>query len=195
MGSVASSQTATSQVYFKNGGDYYALMDGDTYLTSFIFSEISSFQEGLCWVNKGDLYGYIDTLGKEICPFVYTDVSRFHNGFAAVSRDSTLGFINSSGEEICPLKYNRVSTFSHGLAGVQVDSLWAVLDTNGKEVSSMSYQYPPMVLSKNFVVVCRGNKWGVINHLGKEVYPFQYDLITREGVAYMENKKHYLGLL
>ena len=189
---------AFGQSSFKRAGDYYALQVGNELVTSYIFTEVSEFYEGKAWVNKGNLYGYIDTLGRSVTDFVDADVDRFVDGFAAVSRDTQdgdYGFVYHVGQEICTLKYSRVKSFENGFAAVQSDSNWTLIDTSGSEMMIPVFDYPPKVVSERFVIVVKASKWGVIDSENSEQYPFIYDLITADGLAYLANKKVYLGLL
>lgn len=192
------SNLSLSQSQFKRAGDYYALERNGTLLTGYVFTEVSTFIEGKAWVNKGELYGYIDTLGQPITLFEYADVSAFNKGYAIVSKDTLgghFGVINHTGYEICKLKYSRAHTFSNGIAPVLLDSVWGLLDTFGRELITPQYDYPPIVVSASFIVVSKQGKWGVINRKGAIVYDFKYDLITEDGVAFIANEKVYLGLL
>ncbi len=189
---------ASGQSSFKRAGDFYALQVGNDLVTAYVFTEVSDFYEGKAWVNKGSLYGYIDTLGVSITDFVYADVDRFIDGYAAVSRDTQdglYGFVNEVGREVCDLKYNRIKPFENGFAAVQLDSNWTLIDTSGSELMMPIFDYAPKVISDQFVIAVRANKWGVIDTADRLKYPFVYDLITADGVAYLANKKVYLGLL
>ncbi|MFT5723640.1 MAG: hypothetical protein ACI9JN_000757 [Bacteroidia bacterium] len=187
-----------AQTSFERAGDYYALKHHGQLISPYIYTEVSEYHEGLAWVNKGELYGYIDTLGNAITDFVYADVSAFKNGFACVSRDTQdgyYGYVNRIGKEICPLSYIRTNAFEKGVASVQVDSIWTLIDTTGNQLFTAQYDYPPIVVSQNFIIVSRQLKWGVIDSSNNMVYPFIYDLITADGAAYTRRAKVYLGLL
>lgn len=187
---------ARAQLQVKQAGDYFAFARNGVEITPYEYTEVSSFVEGIAWVNKGDLYGYIDTNLNLITEFVYSDVSAFHNGYAMVARDSTFGFIDTNGTEICPLIYERVKPFEHGVASVYNGMQWSLLNEEGREIMPFQFTYPLTVLSPSFIIVCKDKKWGVIDAYGGVRYPMQYDLITSEGVAYKrDGTKEYLGLL
>ena len=191
-------ENSTGQTTFKRAGNYYALERNEQALTSYVFTEVSNFIEGKAWVNKGELYGYIDTLGQPITAYMYADVFEFSNGFAAVSKDTQdgfYGFINAEGDEICPLHFKRVLPFKLGYAAVQKDTSWTLIDSTGSQLFDAVYDYSPQVISPRFVIVSQNLKWGVIDVIGNKRYPFIYDLITNDGIAYLQNKKVYLGLL
>lgn len=176
-------------------GDYYAFSRSGEVFTPYHYTEVSAFREGIAWVNKGALYGYVDTNLNAVTPFVYTDVAGFSEGFAAVSRDSAFGFINNKGLEICALQYHRVLNFHKGFAAILDSAGWNLLDSFGKEVFEDSFDHPPRVVSSRFIVVSRKGKWGVMNSRQQVVYPLKYDFISADGVAYLNEEKEYLGLL
>ncbi|MFT5512878.1 MAG: hypothetical protein ACI8SE_001277 [Bacteroidia bacterium] len=191
-------ENSSGQTTFKRAGDYYALERNEQALTSYIFTEVSEFVEGKAWVNQGELYGYIDTLGQPITAYLYADVGGYTNGFAAVSKDTQdgyYGFIDAQGSEICPLQFTRVLPFKIGYAAVQKDTSWSLIDSTGVQLFEAVYDYPPLVISSRFVIVSQNLKWGVIDVIGNKQYDFIYDLITPDGTAYLQNKKVYLGLL
>ena len=191
-------QIGVGQSQFKRAGDFYALERNGDLLTSFVYTEVSTFCDGKAWVNRGDLYGYIDTLGHPVTTFDYADVSAFEKGYAIVSKDTlggNFGVINHTGYEICKLTYSRIQQFSEGLAPIQKDSVWGLLDTFGRELIRPQYDYPPIVITNGFIIVAKNGKWGIVNLQGHEVYPLTFDLITKDGVAYSRENKIYLGLL
>jgi hypothetical protein len=87
------------------------------------------------------------------------------------------------------------NAYEKGVASVQMDSVWTLIDTTGIQLFPAQYDYPPIVVSPNFIIVSRQLKWGVIDSSNNTVYPFVYDLITADGAAYARNEKVYLGLL
>jgi len=192
---IIQSGAVTGQVWFKQSGDYYALMSQDSqYISGFIYTEVSEFSEGLAWVNKGDLYCYINSDGDSITSFVFSDVSDFNHGFAVVSMDSTYGVINRFGQLVVEYQYSRINTTKFGFFAAQQDSVWHVIDTAGMVVSNRAWLYPPFFLSDNFIVGCVNGLWGVVNANDEVLYEFKHDLITYDGVAYIKNEKYLLGL-
>jgi len=161
--------------------------------TAYIYTEVSAFVEGICWVNKGELYAFMDTSLRLITDFVYTDVRAFENSFAMVSRDSTFGFIDQNGKEICALTYGQARNFRHGFAPVMTDSLWGLIDTEGKETFQPMLDFPPYSVKENFIISSKDGKWGVINSGMKAVYKFEYDFITSDGMAFKNGRAYLLG--
>ncbi len=186
---------SSAQPTAKRVGDYYAFSKNGIELTPYCYTEVSNFVEGIAWVNKGDLYGFINTNLDSITKFEYSDVSAFKNGFARVSKDSLFGFIDKRGNEICPLTYESVLPFNLDYASVNKGSGWNLIDTSGQEILTEECDYPPFLISDRFIIVVRNGKWGVIAPDNRVLYPFEYDLITPEGIGYKQDEKVYLGLM
>ena len=183
----------SSQIEYKRRVKY-AAFKGTTQVTDYIFTEATNFVEHRSWVNKGELYGYVDTNMSAITDFVYTAVSLFQNGFAAISRDSTFGYINLEGKEITKLKYDHVLPFQYGYGRVSKNNNWGLVDSSGREIVSLKYKYPPIVLRSNFIAVCFHNLWGIIDEKGNILYPFIYNAIDINGVAWLNNEKVLIAL-
>lgn len=157
------------------------------------YTEVSGWSEGRCFVNKGDLYGYIDTHFREITAFVYDDVSSFQHGFARVQRDSQFTFINLKGVEICPPRYESVRSFFGSYAPVQAGGRWGLLDSAGSVMYPCALDYPPTAMYPDFIRVCLERKWGVLNEDLQLIHPFDYDYIDENGRGYQGDKIFLLG--
>ncbi len=185
---------AYGQISFKRAGDYYALCKDSVPVTPYVYTEVSKFHEGIAWVNKGDLYGYIDTNLAEITLFQFTDVSAFQNGYAVVSLDSLFGYINRMGEMESTMHYLEALPMQHGLAAVRDSMGWTMLDTSFRPISIQRFDIPPKALSDDFIIVSRNGSWGVTNRKGEIIHALTYDLITTDGVGYNGKLKTYFGL-
>ena len=79
-------------------------------------------------VEKGGLYGFISSEGKEIIKPQYTRVSAFdevQRGWAQVEKDGFIGFISIDGKEIIKPKYTKIHPFGELQRG------WALVEVNG----------------------------------------------------------------
>lgn len=95
-----------------------------------------SFDEnGLCMVQKGNLYGYINEQGVEQIPVEYDYLSSFENGITIAKKDGRYGAIDLDNNTVIPfnLPYEDVRGFHNGCASVRdVNGMWGVIDTKGK---------------------------------------------------------------
>ena len=92
-------------------------------LTPFEFTYVNDvyFEYGLSSVQKGEMYGVIDTLGREVVPFIYDQASIKSYNQIAVRRNSKWGVLDRSGKTIIPdtcvidpfsIKYSASTSFS-----------------------------------------------------------------------------------
>mgnify|MGYP001243324747 CR=1 FL=1 len=101
------------------------------------FDEVGDFSEGLAWVKKGDLYGYIDRNGKYVIPPAkYSGAGHFRGGVArlikyAPGRDNSYIFINKKGKKIYQSPGNYCGPFSEGYAVGRHRPQFGVMDTKG----------------------------------------------------------------
>lgn len=102
------------------------------------YDELSLYSEGYAAVRKGELWGYIDTWGREVIPCKYYCAYPFHEGYAAVCKNGRRGYIDTWGREVIPCKYEEANPFHEGLASVKLSfgDGWAFIDTLGQVVIS-----------------------------------------------------------
>lgn len=86
------------------------------------YDELSPYSEGYAAVRKGELWGYIDTWGREVIPCQYSAALSFHEGLAAVGLPSSDG--RSTTDTDWPQSYLELFG-SHR---------WAFIDTQGQMV-------------------------------------------------------------
>ena len=108
-------------------------------LTSLCFS---SFSQGLFPFKKGDLWGYIDSTGKEVISPQFPMAGFFYEEFAYAQFGEALGYIDITGKEVIKAKYPAVYNFHEGFAGVMEDEDWGVINTNGEMVIEPMYAAP-----------------------------------------------------
>lgn len=121
----------------------------------------SSLNRGLCWVRKGDKYGYINDLGVVVISPQFELAKEFKNigecdnaiYAAIVKKDGKYGFIDEKGKYI----------FKHSLEDVR--DFWPAYSEQRKK-------YAPV---KAF------GKWGFIDKYGQLIVDFNFDDIGREG--------------
>lgn len=170
-----------------------ALVSPSGKFTGFEFTEISSFSEGKCFINKGELYAFADSGLTLLTEYVYAIVSGYKNGFAIVSRDSVhYGFIDSAGSEICELKYEAVKSFKRGFAPVSIQNKWGLINDSGKLVYGCELDYPPNILNNGLILIIRNSKWAVLNNDLSFFREFQYDFILPSGEAWLGREKQIL---
>lgn len=91
-----------------------------------VYDEIGIFTDGVAYVKKGDLYGYINSDINIIVPVKYKAVGKFNSAgivwvndggkfkkeTPSVIKGGKFGIYNKSGQEVVPVKYKSVGVFS-----------------------------------------------------------------------------------
>lgn len=108
-------------------GFYFINTEGTKITDDYAFA--GEFENGLCVVGKGGLFGAIDPTGKNVIPFEFEDLgTAFSEGVLAARKNGKWGFIDPAGAEAVPFMYDKVTRFCFGWAVVQLDGLWGMID-------------------------------------------------------------------
>lgn len=98
---------------------------------------------GLCQVEKGGKYGYIDESGELVIPFKYDKAFPFsENGLAFVVGENGLGgYINKFGKYVIDPIYETGSTFKYGFAAVSKNGEYKYIYKNGLQAVNNTFNY------------------------------------------------------
>lgn len=135
------------------------------------FSDCSMFKGGYAVVLSTDTpskYGLIDSLGKTVLPAIYDEIGKCLNGLYLVRKNGFIGFLNISGKMIVP--FGRYTLFATPPPNY----------VEGDDTPYNSFRWIPLsTLSKvyfgRYLGVKAGEKWAVIDSIGKEVISPRYD--------------------
>jgi hypothetical protein len=183
------------------------------------YEDAYGFSEGLARVDKNNMRGFIDKIGKEVIPLnYYIGAQDFSEGLAAVcggdyqiydeksgrptyGDDCKWGFIDKTGKEVIPFKYDHCLPFSEGLAPVMLDGRWGYVDKTGKEViwleEGMGEPFKEglarVVYAKNFGF----DEFGFIDKTGKVITTKRYTSAENfsEGLALVMNYEDKYGYI
>lgn len=103
----------------QNGNIHYSVINkhGETVFT-FDCETIGVFQENMAIFKRNNLFGFVDSNGKEIVPPTYQSYAArgygFHNGYIAVQKDDKWGVIDKDNRIIIPFEYDHAYTFNEG---------------------------------------------------------------------------------
>ena len=138
----------------------------------------SNFTGGLAAVKKGNVWGYIDKIGKIVIPLKYDRVWRFSEGLAKVRLNGKYGFINPKGEEIIPLKYDNVELpWRRNSLPVKIGEKWGLINDKGILITPIKYDeivWNSGIEQGSVRVRIRDN-YGWVNFQGKEVVAPKFD--------------------
>lgn len=102
------------------------------------YDELDSFSvaDGLARAKKGELYGYIDTSGKEVLPITHYFAQPFSDGLGMVEEPKgTLFCVDKTGKKVLDLgAFESGFSFRNGFATVADKTGYGLIDKTGKLV-------------------------------------------------------------
>lgn len=175
----------------------YSSGDGKSYLDNFInqwgemldstgYQRADFFSEGLAYVKKDDIAGFIDMTGAmvfEIPPDCKP--GEFHEGIACLQRDGTesnILFIDKQGTIIyeCPdnITIVGIDFFSEGVIPAKdtESGQYGYLNSSGAWELTPRYE-SATCFSNGYACVVSNGKYGVIDRFWNQVIPCEYDTI------------------
>lgn len=156
---------------------------------------VQDLSEGMSAVCKGNLWGYVDSLGSNIIPCSYysehyydgelidddwgeggapDEAHDFHEGMVVVMKDGKAGFLNAKGENSIPFNYERAYDFSEEMAAVKNDDKWGFINIAGHSVIACQYD-AVCSFSEGMAAIMKNGKCGYVNKKGEEIVPCIYD--------------------
>lgn len=151
-------------------------------------------------VCQGDLWGLIDTLGKQIVPCKYNWIDGvIINGYTIFTindeeNNRKYGFLNVNTLVELPLLYDSVNHFNRFMnASVMMYGKWGLIDSLGDFLVEPKYDLTGSYFDRGVCLVFIGEiisgaayeqpdtyigKYGFVNQEGKEVLPVKFDRTT-----------------
>ena len=83
--------------------------------------------DGMARVKNGELYGAIDSTGKEIMTPRYISLLDLEMGHVVVGEESGLGLLDRSGKQVLPSVYDAISLVNENLARVELNDRFGYL--------------------------------------------------------------------
>lgn len=141
------------------------------------YDEIGTFHCGLARVKKGEKWGFIDKLGKEIIPCSYDMAYSFKLGYCVVEKSEKEGIIDQHGKEIVPIKYESTTILSDTTFAVKNDEKCCVVDSKEETIVPYDYLWVDLYTNGFYVVrqeIDNGVKYGLVEKSTKELLNSQY---------------------
>ncbi len=122
---------------------------------------------------RGKCY-FVDQTNKRISDY-YDNVKVFKEELAPVKLNGKWGFINQDMEIVIPISLERVGQFKDGLTYIKENGQFHLIDLKGE---SKSEKYDSIGVRKDFYVVKKGDKLGLLDTNGMIVEPLRFDEIS-----------------
>lgn len=156
---------------------------------SFQYDRAEEFRNGFAPIYlRGDGWGFIDKIGKEVVPCEYEEVHHFFDGRAFIcEKDNGLfGFIDEKGKKVVPCFHNLLwdgcglyyhDDFCEGFAIVRNAHPYTYqcgyIDIDGVPITPLKY-HRIKPFSEGFGAVRSKEGWGFVDKAGVEMIPCTY---------------------
>lgn len=157
--------------------DFRSFKDGQTYgfknngkiIIPPQYEYAFDFNEGLALVQKGGLWGFINTQNTEIVQCLFDRCSEFNEGFATVILNGKTGIIDSTGQYAVPPECSEVRVLSDGVCLGKKDGKSALFK-EGERLTEFTYDEITTIYCSAFTFK-KGELYGVLTLDGEELIP------------------------
>jgi len=181
---IGSFSNGLTYVEGEEGYQFYTL-DGSLAFSA-VFDEAFSFINGLAEVKKGNQKGYITTDGSFVCAVSNGNLRHFKDSiFVHEFRDS-MNLMYGNGEYLFKESFDQIGILNNNRAIIEKDGVYGYINGKGEEIIPMKYipfaNYMQFAqFEHNHVVYKKGQKYAMMDSLGKSVLPALFDGIGAFG--------------
>ncbi len=171
----------------------YAMVNNEQLYNSLKkYDSVGNITDEGAYVERDNLWGFVNTKGQEIIPCKYDSIGDFKNGVAKVYNNNKCGLVDTAGNEIVPCKFDDINNYYHGFAEIINNNKCGLVNFNGKEVIPCRYD-DLIYFDKGFTALKEGNVWGFTSTSGKKITGFKYDQVEKlnDGLAKVRNNNLY----
>jgi len=157
------------------------------YLVEARYQETMHFHNGFAPVRYNDVWGFIDTTGREVVRPQFSWVTHFsEEGFSSVQNaDGHWGLIDATGQVVIPFEHQSALFFNEGFAPVLLNQYpnfeWGFIDMTGRLLNTASSYSSVNPFINGFAPVLVGDwetgLWSFIDTTGREIIPPTYSFI------------------
>ncbi len=155
-------------------------------LASYAYDEIIPAGREIYKVKVGEAQALIHASDSLLTPFSDFDIREHLDNWILVKTKGKSGVLKLNGDLLLPPEFDSVRLIHHTFlvkSGKYGRWGWSMISTDGKVLTDQVYEAIDW-LGDSFFEAKRGNYWGVLNTLGKEIIFCKYDSI----VQYTEGK-------
>ena len=151
------------------------------------FDDATAFQYGMLQVQRGNLWGLVDSAGSFVIPCEYEQISALDavsDGCVVAIKGGKAITLNRNRQTIANTEaaVTRIGNLSQDLIPLQISGGKWIL-ANSKFVSA-NVEYDAIgTVYQSAVAVKSGDRWGVFSLDGKTIVPFEYDEILMDDLG------------
>lgn len=156
------------------------------------YSSMSEFKNGMTIAGPLKKLGYMNNKGEFIIEPFADEAYHFSDGCARVVVDGRTGYIDIDGNWVIEPTYDGGGNSSIGIIPVMTNGKFSYITKDMHVISKVEYTTAEDFDPEYRVArVSNNNKWGIINEVGREIIPVQYDIlhILPDGYIYVEKNK------
>jgi hypothetical protein len=137
-------------------------------------------KNGKIQVTKNKKNGMVDTLGQIIIPLMYDALDdETRHGLIVASLKNKWGYLDSLGKIAIPFGYDDIRKFYKSITGVKKDGKYFFINAANERINSNTYDFIDHDwFGKEGIKVMRNKKVGIVDVIGNEVIPCEYDDIN-----------------
>jgi hypothetical protein len=144
---------------------------------------IMSYDGRTVMAEKDSLWGILDLHGNVLVPLKYKWLNYFSGGYAWANRDGINVIVDSAGHETIPPNTCEVrkgdAHFVDGYSEVIINGKQTLVNTNG-QVPPSWFKYDYVRAYKDWFLVSKNKKCGVLDAHEQEILPLKYDGYIRK---------------
>ena len=144
------------------------------------FEDLGDFADGLAPAKLNEKWGYINSKGDFVIPPIYGNAEKFMNGYGkvfSVDNPQLFEFVNTEGKVFTEGQIFTAPVFINGLKIIKVGSQYGYEDVKGNVVIPAIYDEVKKFNGSGLAVVRLTKKYGIINRIGKIIYPIEKSYI------------------
>lgn len=132
-----------------------------------------NFVHGYAKVKTGNLYGMVNTQGREVMPTAFSEIeivdantlTSYH--LIKAKKNGCFGCFDLSGRIVIQFIYENIGKFRNGIVGVKYNGIYKFIDYNSNDVFSFYWDNNPTILTDDKVYINYNNERFYIDEKGK----------------------------
>jgi len=125
-------------------------------------------------VKRNNLWGYINSEGKEMIHFQYDEASLFSDGIAFVQKNGKYGYINKSGIGIIPFEYDDAEILKNNMAVVMKGEKYGLISRSNANLIPFEFDELSEP-AENICIAVKNEKSAYISTSGTQLTGFDFD--------------------
>lgn len=178
----------------KNGKAGLYTYDGKEIIAPTEYDDMLVYNDGLCAVAKGSLWGIVGLDGNVIMPCKYQEINLYQSDehIVVTNAHGKDGLTDRAGNVICEPTYDCIGRCVEGMFAVRQNGKTGFINKDGKLVVPAIYD-TYKEFHNGCAPVARNGKWTLVDTQGKELLPAVYDSIDIEDTNIRVTYKHERG--